>query len=460
MSPIPAIGRLLLALTAMLLVTPPAAIAQLPTRSSMPDPVVLVVRVVGEDSLKPTTGVVIGSNSAGERLVIVAASFLDEPGDVYVLDGGTDFLSDSLEARRLVADTDTPEEATLAILAVPGLVRPAMRVTFNPPPTDHEVRLAAWPPATMMAGGTLPFWIPVNVAGAETGQPQTLVDGTRVPNLTGPLIDLCGQWAGMVIAEGEPGIQPGIEPRVLLNDEVLRIAEEMSVNLRLEACMQVAPAGGIIAPTTAVPPRSARAPEGPIAVILDRYNLGMGALVFLASALISGVAFWLLIKRRAANQKRARLKRSLQSETVTFSAQGLPTRSTRNTGLTRDDPTTFTPTTAPPGTSGWLRIQGKHADGRPLRAVTAVHEGKFQAVIGRAGVELAADGPGISRKHAVIVGEGGRLTISDLGSRNGTFVNGVRCLKDEIFYIDEDDKLLLGAAEVTVRLSPVKGPVT
>jgi pSer/pThr/pTyr-binding forkhead associated (FHA) protein len=85
--------------------------------------------------------------------------------------------------------------------------------------------------------------------------------------------------------------------------------------------------------------------------------------------------------------------------------------------------------------------------------VTPIHDGKFQAVIGRAGVQLAADGPGISRKHAVIVGEGGRFTLSDLGSRNGTFLNGVRCQKDEVFYVKEGDKILLGAAEVTVRLS-------
>ena len=148
------------------------------------------------------------------------------------------------------------------------------------------------------------------------------------------------------------------------------------------------------------------------------------------------------------------MKRAMQMETVTVSVDGLPTRKAE------PEPPTFEPSTSPPGASGWLRIEGEHADGRPLRAVTSINEGKFQAVIGRVGVPLAADGPGISRKHAVIVGEGARLTISDLGSRNGTFVNGVRCQKDEVFYIEEADKILLGAAEVTVRLSPAKGPFT
>ncbi len=148
------------------------------------------------------------------------------------------------------------------------------------------------------------------------------------------------------------------------------------------------------------------------------------------------------------------MKRTLQTETVTFSSTGLPERQTRA------EPTTFEPKTAPPEFRGWLRIEGNHADGRPLRAVTALRDGKFQAVIGRAGVELSADGPGISRRHAAITVEGGRMTLSDLGSRNGTFVNGVRCLPDEVFVITDKDKILLGAAQVQVRTSPGKGPVT
>lgn len=428
---------------ALLMLASPAD-AQLPTRSTMPDPVVLVVRTIDQERVQPTAGVVIGRSNTGERLVVVAADFVRRDGDLFVLDGGTDFTRDGLPASR----ENVQEGEALAVIAVPGLQRPALRVTFNPPESDHEVRLAAWPPAEMMAVGALPFWVPVNVAGTMTGEAQTLMPGENVPNLTGPLIDLCGQWAGMVIASGEPGTNAGEAPLVLLNDELLRIAQSLDIDLGLEACMQVAPVGSVVAPTT-VPPE--RQEQGMISKALETANLGMGAIVFLLSAVISGIVFWALIKRRAATQRRQRMRRTLATETVTFSADGLPTR------RTAAEPPTFNPGTTPPGSSGWLRIEGTHADGRPLRAVTAINEGKFQAVIGRAGVSLSADGPGISRKHAVIVGEGGLLTISDLGSRNGTFVNGVRCQKDEVFYIDENDKILLGAAEVTVRMSPVKG---
>ncbi len=444
-------------LTALLagLASSPDVMAQLPNRASMPDEVVLVVRSLGPERVLPTTGVVIGRNSTGEGLVIVPAAFVADDGELFVMDGGTDLLRDGLPAR-VVRESATEG---LALLAAEGLSRPPARVTFNPPDSDHELRLAAFPPAEMMAGGSLPFWVPVNVAGKVTGQPQTLVAGGSVPNLTGPLIDLCGQWAGLVMASGEPGIDAAQPPRVVLNDELLRLAEAMDINLRLEACMQVAPVGGVAAPTSrpASGAASPRPSPGGLKGLLEEARLGTGALVFLLSALVSGLLFWYLVRRRAEAQKRHKIRRSLQTETVTFSASGLPTNPTRRP---EPEPATFVPGTRPPGTAGWLRIEGSHADGRPLRAVTTIGEGKFQAIIGRAGVQLAADGPGISRKHAVIVGEGGRLTISDLGSRNGTYVNGVHCQPDEVFYIDEGDKILLGAAQTTVRITPARGPVT
>jgi hypothetical protein len=442
-------GLVVLACALSFLLSAPAQ-AQLPTRAIMPEPVVLMVRAIDSDRVIPTTGVVIGKNGTGDALVIVPSDFAAGEGPIFALDDGTDLAADGLPARRVA----TPEDNTLALLAVPGLTRRAIRVTFNPPETDHEVRLAAWPPADMMAAGAMPFWVPVNVAGKTTGLPQALVAGESIPNLTGPLIDLCEHWAGMVIANGEPGMNGG-PPRVLLNDALLALTEPMGINLRLEACTQVAPVGGIVVETAVTPGRNSaiQAERSAVRTLLDGANLELGAVVFLISALISGFAFWFFIKRRAAQQKRRKIQRTLQTETVTFSATGLPSRHTR----VEQPPTFIEPSTRPTGGAGWLRIEGTHADGRPLRAVTPIHDGKFQAVIGRAGVQLSADGPGISRKHAVIVGEGGRFTLSDLDSRNGTYLNGVRCMPDEVFYLREGDKILLGAAEVTIRLSPARG---
>ncbi len=429
--------------------------SQLPTRAAMPDAIVLVVKFVEGGLLRPSTGVVVGRSNTGDGLVVVSAEFAGDGEGLNVLDVGTDLERDGIPARLLRSSS----EGSLALLAVPGLSRPAARVTFNTPERDHELRLAAFPPAEMLADGALPFWIPVNVAGKVTGENQALLPGSAVPNLTGPLLDLCGQWSGLVIASGEPGINAVEPPRVILGDEMLRLTEAMDIDLRLEACMQFAPVGGVAMQSAPAPAPNRTGDGGPswLDQLLDEAQLGKGALVFLLSALISGLVFWILVKRRAAQQRRQKIRRTMQADTMTFSATGMPTRRTRE-----DHPPSrvTSPATQAPGAGGWLRIEGTHADGRPLRAVTSIGDGRFQAVIGRAGVQLTADGPGISRRHAVILGEGGRLLISDLGSRNGTFVNGVRCQQDEVFFIDEKDKILLGAAEIIVRMAPARGPVT
>lgn len=426
--------------------------AQFPTRANMPEEIVLVVRVIGEETVEPVTGVVIGRDDQNRGLVVVPASFVDATGDLFVLDGGTNLWRDGRPARRIARDTDE----ALAVIAVDGLRRPAIAITFNPPEQDHELRLAAWPSADKMAEGALPYWVPVGIAGTLPEQPQSMLPDQDMPNVTGPLIDLCGQWAGMALAapgdDPETGQEAG--PTILLNDQLLGIVRLMELRVRVTACEQYAPVGGKIVPVVPAPPGSTRdaGTGGFIDGLLSDAEFGLGAILFLLSAITSGIVFWIIIQRRAAAQKRKRIRRTLQTETVNFSSGGLPTRQTRV-----DPPSTFAPETAPTGTREWLRIEGHHADGRPLRAVTSIDSSKFQAVIGRAGVQLAADGPGISRRHAVVMGEDGKLLISDLGSRNGTFVNGVRCQKDEIFLLKEGDKILLGAAEVTLRMSPIGG---
>src|SRR5512145_2368193 len=57
-------------------------------------------------------------------------------------------------------------------------------------------------------------------------------------------------------------------------------------------------------------------------------------------------------------------------------------------------------------------------------------------------ITLGGDQPQVSRRHAVITVEGGGVRISDLGSRNGTFVNGRRV---EAAYVSPGDEVRLGA---------------
>ena len=56
----------------------------------------------------------------------------------------------------------------------------------------------------------------------------------------------------------------------------------------------------------------------------------------------------------------------------------------------------------------------------------AEHALRDGATIGRKGCDVALDDPNVSRRHAVVRREGGKVAIEDLGSTNGTLVNGSR----------------------------------
>ena len=51
---------------------------------------------------------------------------------------------------------------------------------------------------------------------------------------------------------------------------------------------------------------------------------------------------------------------------------------------------------------------------------------KFKFTIGRSGSDLAVDDPAISRQHAVIENHSEKFLLKDLGSTNGTYLNGKR----------------------------------
>jgi DNA-binding winged helix-turn-helix (wHTH) protein len=72
-------------------------------------------------------------------------------------------------------------------------------------------------------------------------------------------------------------------------------------------------------------------------------------------------------------------------------------------------------------------------------------------VIGRASeLSLRVDQPGVSRRHALLRLERGRAWLSDLGSKNGTFVNG-RPASEPTLLRDEDEVRLGRHATVVFR---------
>jgi len=74
---------------------------------------------------------------------------------------------------------------------------------------------------------------------------------------------------------------------------------------------------------------------------------------------------------------------------------------------------------------------------------------KASFILGRgSGVDMRIADPSVSRQHAMISDEGGVLQIRDLGSKNGTYVNGEPVMKKELA---ADDLITLGTQSLRLR---------
>jgi predicted component of type VI protein secretion system len=72
-----------------------------------------------------------------------------------------------------------------------------------------------------------------------------------------------------------------------------------------------------------------------------------------------------------------------------------------------------------------------------------------ELIIGRQNADLTLDDAEVSRRHAAVRLDGGRLEIEDLGSANGTFVNGSRI--EGAVTVGGGAKIRIGQTEMEVR---------
>ena len=81
-----------------------------------------------------------------------------------------------------------------------------------------------------------------------------------------------------------------------------------------------------------------------------------------------------------------------------------------------------------------------------------------ELVIGRepGSADLVLDDPGISRRHAAVRAIGGAITVEDLSSSNGTFVNGKR-ISGEV-ELAEGDEVQVGGTVLSLRPAPAGSP--
>jgi DNA-binding winged helix-turn-helix (wHTH) protein len=100
---------------------------------------------------------------------------------------------------------------------------------------------------------------------------------------------------------------------------------------------------------------------------------------------------------------------------------------------------------------------GNHA--RPWLAVERRHIPLLEGVnvIGRASdAAIPIGSPGISRNHARIVVTHGEATLEDLGSKNGTHVNGTRIAAP--LRLSDGDQIRLGTVMLVFRIAIQPGP--
>src|SRR3954471_8146382 len=71
------------------------------------------------------------------------------------------------------------------------------------------------------------------------------------------------------------------------------------------------------------------------------------------------------------------------------------------------------------------------------------------ATIGREGCDVNLMDPEVSRRHAAIRDQGGSLAIEDLGSTNGTYVNGSRI--SAVTVLKDGDEVRLGNTVWAIR---------
>jgi hypothetical protein len=463
--------------------------AQAPTQQTlsqtdfMPAWAVPVLRLVSATHVEPTTGVVISESG----LVMVPADFASFGDEIIVLDGGTDIIRNGRPAK---IEQRFPAEG-LQVLSVRAFRRKSVSFSATPLTDGSQLRLAAFPPAEMITQGAPPLDIPATVTIlGENGKP--IISGQApLPNVTGPLLDECGNLAAYGSADDVQSMSTSEAPVYQWKDTLKRLMREMQIEPRVADCGQTAdlPAEPTVPPAetgplvaeesrqkptneiqadepepesaeTEIPPaadsgndRVGEIPEGE--QTLDDENLSemetlppheeepaervapdapleqdtdMPAwLWLLAAALLLGAGFVL-------HRIRGRETGGLTSELNQPPDRG-PSAASRE----EDEPTLTAP-----GLDSSLVITGLTADGGLFEASCKVSSSAINLVIGRGNEDINIESPAVSRRHASLNGTADRLTISDLGSSNGTSINGVPCLEGETMFICPGDMIILG----------------
>ena len=477
---------------------------------SMPRWAVPVLRLVSATHVEPTTGVVISDSG----LVLVPVDFASFGDEIIVLDGGTDIIRNGRPAK---ITQRFPEEG-LQVLSVKALQRKGAGFSAAMLTDGSEVRLSAFPPAEMIAQGAPPLDIPATVTIlSENGRPG-ISGQSPLPNVTGALLDECGMLAGYSSADGVQSMSMSETPGYQWKETLKRLMIEMQLEPRITDCSQragtvtgsddetalpevedIVPEPGDDAlsdepepdsdhkldsaedsedPGTSpeieaddvageelpqeaeqlpddeslvemviLPPYEEESmadasaqPAAPESPVIEQQGVPAW-LWLLAAVLLIGAG---LVLHRIRNSKAGDSTVEAKHPTVLDPSVG---------GEEEADPEY-----AAPGLDSHLRISGLLTDGTAFEASCKVSSHAINLVIGRGNADLIIDSAAVSRRHASMNGADDLLTLSDLGSSNGTSINGVPCLEGETMFIRPGDMIVLGNARFSYEVLP--GPAT
>jgi hypothetical protein len=455
----PTLLCLLLALAGM---AADSAMPQVTGTQSPPLPpwVVPVLRLVSATHVEPTTGIVVGA----QGLVLVPASFAARGDEIVVLDGGTDIVRNGRPAR---LERGFPELG-LEVLAVTDLDRRGAPLAPSQPADGETLHLAAFPPAEQIAEGALPL-VRATRSRVATGSDNVTIDASApLPNVSGALLDACGNLVGVSLADGLQSLEPNPATRYRWTADLRAVFDALGLEPAGVDC-SIAPAipedPAPAAPETppaeepaaATEPAAEEAPaeaadeppQDPQLELLPPFEKDVAATPsepaaepeasaswgwLLAALVLFGGGFALHRLRRAATPEVA--------EAGAAAAESAAADASRWSA---------------PEANDRIVLSGTYADGRVLELSAAADRHTVNLVIGRGAADLPLDSSAVSRRHARLEGSATALTLEDLGSSNGTSINGVPCLAGEVMYLGPDDMVVLGDVRFTVEIVTDEG---